>query len=188
METGNARDRRPQPTIHYRDRVDRRRSDRQTISALAIYRSGDLEIFGERESDAQCRVKCALSGGRGEHRACHVERWPHVEQACRLSAGQRKKSGLGRRAGAKIFASGRTSAGTGSLRENFAMRLGARGGEWRASFDEAAADVLMKKSRSYRAKSRDPAKGTLKVSQRDCSTGLRMTKAARLRELIAKDW
>src|SRR5439155_17087729 len=186
METGNARDRRPQFAIHYRDRVGRRRTDRQTISAPAIYRSGDLEIFGEREGDTQCRVKCALSGRDGEYRACHVERWPHFDEACLLPDGHREKSGLGRRAGAKIFASGRASAGTGSLRENFAMRLGVRGGEWRASFDEAAADALMKKSLSSRA-SRDPDQAALRISPRDSSTSLRMTKAKRLRELIAKD-
>src|SRR5947208_11355419 len=193
MATGNGRDRRPQPAIHYRDRVDRWPSKRQTISVLAIYRSGDLEIFGKRESDAQRRAKCALSGCRSEHRACHTERWPHVDEACRLSTGQREKSGLGRRAGAKISASGRAGTGTGSLRENSAMCLGARGGEWRASFDEAAADALMKKSPSSRAKLRDSADVTLKVSQRDSSLRARvafslgMTKAVRLRELIAKD-
>src|SRR5205085_5567377 len=193
METGNARDRRPQPAIHYRDRVDRWPSKRQTISVLAIYRSDDLEIFGKRESDAQRRAKCALSRCRSEHRACHTERWPHVDKACRLSAGQREKSGVGRRAGAKISASGRAGTGTGSLRENSAMCLGARGGEWRASFDEAAADALMKKSPSSRAKLRDSADVTLKVSQRDSSLragvafSLGMTKAVRLRELIAKD-
>src|SRR5207253_2925264 len=48
METGNARNGRPQPAIHYRDRADRWQSDRPAISALAIYRSGDLEIFAER--------------------------------------------------------------------------------------------------------------------------------------------
>ena len=44
METGNARNGRPQPAIHYCDCFNRWQSDRQAISALAIYRSGDLEI------------------------------------------------------------------------------------------------------------------------------------------------
>src|SRR5207244_8103694 len=146
METGNARNGRPQPAIHYRDRADRWQSDRPAISALAIYRSGDLEIFGERESDAQCRAKLALSRGGCEHRACDVEGWPHFDQACRLPAGQREKPGLGCRAGAEIFASRRARAGTGSFRKNFAARLVARGGGRRASLDETAADVVMERS------------------------------------------
>ena len=36
METGNARNGRPQPALHHRDRVDRWRGDRQTISARAF--------------------------------------------------------------------------------------------------------------------------------------------------------
>src|SRR5947207_14531775 len=96
METGNARDRRPQPAVHYRDRVDRRQSDRRTISARAIYRSGDLEIFGERESDTQRGVKLALSRGGCEYRACHAERWPHVDQARRLSAGRSEERRVGK--------------------------------------------------------------------------------------------
>src|SRR6478609_2337917 len=147
METGNARDGRPQPAIHYRDRADRWQSDRPTISALAIYRSGDLEIFGECESDAQCRAKLALSRGDREHRPRHVERWPHVDQACRLPAGQREKPGLGCRAGAEIFASRRAGAGTGSFRKNFGPGLVARPAKWCASFDEIAADVLTKNSK-----------------------------------------
>src|SRR5438552_7473557 len=146
METGNARNGRPQPAIHYRDHVNRWQSDRPTISALAIYRSSDLEIFGERESDTQCRAKRALSRGGCEHRACDVERWPHFDQAGRLPAGQREKPGLGCRAGAEIFASRRAGAGTGSFRKNFGRGLVARPAECCASSDETIADAVMNKS------------------------------------------
>src|SRR6266568_413700 len=188
METGNARNGRSQPAVHYRDCVDRRPSHRQTISARAIYRSGDLGIFGERESDTQHRAKLALSRGGCEHRACHVERWPHPDQAGRLSAGQREKSGLGCRARAEIFASGRASAGTGSLRKNFGPGLVTRPAEWCASSDESFADAMMKKPPSSRAKMpvrlgpRGPDQAALRVSPRDSSTSLRMTKVKRSRD------
>src|SRR5438128_6032032 len=149
METGNARNGRPQPAIHYRDRADRWQSDRPTISALAIYRSGNLEIFGERESDAQYRGKLALSRGGCKHRARHVKRRPHFDQACRLPAGQREEPGLGCRAGAEIFASRRAGAGTGSFRRNFGPGLVARPAEWCASSDETIADAVMNKVRSF---------------------------------------
>src|SRR5947207_12778048 len=105
METGNARDRRPQPAVHYRDRVDRRQSDRRTISARAIYRSGDLEIFGERESETQRGVKLALSRGGCEYHACHAERWPPVDQSRILSARQLEKTSFGLIHRTKILAS-----------------------------------------------------------------------------------
>src|SRR5207249_3306550 len=127
--------------------IDRWPSDRPAISALALCRSGDLEIFGERDSDAQCRAKLALSGCGGEHRACHVERRPHFDQACRLSAGQREKPGLGCGAGKEISTFGGTRPGARSLRENFAARLGAGGGGRRASSDEIAEDALTGRSK-----------------------------------------
>src|SRR4030095_8802654 len=124
--------------------------------------------------------------------ACYLERWPDADQAGGLSAGQREKSCLGCRAGKEASAFGRASAWSRSLRENLGSSLVARPAEWGASFAEIAEDVVNKSS-SSRAKtpvrlgSRDPAEIPLKISRRDSSTSLRMTKAARLRELIAKD-
>src|SRR5207302_10079769 len=155
METGNARDGRPQPAIHYRDRVDRWQGDRPTISALAIYQSGDLEIFGERESDAQCRANLALSRGGCEHRAGDVERRPHFDQACRLPAWQRETPSLRCRAGAEIFASRRAGAGTGSFRKNFGPGLVARPAKWCASSDEIDENAV-NENRLPDAQSRDP--------------------------------
>ncbi len=69
METGDARDGRSQSALHHRDRVDRRRSDGEAISAGAFHGSEDLEIPRERDGGAQRRAELALRQGGREHRA-----------------------------------------------------------------------------------------------------------------------
>src|ERR1700730_2185234 len=88
METGDARNGRPQSALHHEHRVDRWRSDRKTISTRALYRSDDLEISRERHRSTQRRTELVVREGGRKHRARDVTRWTRVDEARRLSAGQ----------------------------------------------------------------------------------------------------
>ena len=75
METGDARDGRPQSALHHGDRVDRWRSDRQAISAASVSRIRRSGNFSENVTVQRNDELSALyaEGGR-EHRARRIWR------------------------------------------------------------------------------------------------------------------
>src|SRR5207249_8758057 len=96
------------------------------ISTKAICRSVDLEISGERSGRTQRGADRTLSTSSGEHRACHLEKWPHPDQAGRLSTRKREEPGLRCRTGGEILEAGSSGAGPRPLCKDFGAYLGSR--------------------------------------------------------------